>query len=201
MRRASIVVSLLLVIPLLVPAAAAADEAQIQGFGGFTIRGSSTEPVFGGSVAVPLLDNVHIIAEGGRFNNIISPELAALVDLTPVDVRLSAFYGDVGVRIIGSSKHAVRPYVEGSVGLAHLYVHVKGAGSDYDPFINAGLQLVDGTHRLFGIGAGVLLQGGPAFLDLGYRHHKIQSGNVIETVLSGGDLDVDQVRVGVGIRF
>jgi hypothetical protein len=201
MRRLLTVLSLLF--PIVLPAAVSAQEhqAQLQGFGGFTVRGSSTQPLFGASIAVPVTDNIHVLVEAARFNDIMSPTIATLLDLTPVDIRLSAYYGEAGIRIIGGSRRPIRPYVEGTVGYAHLYATFKGAGNKYDPYINAGLQLLGRNHPILGVGAGIQLQGGPVFLDLGYRHHRIQKGNAIESLLTGGNLDVDQVRVGIGVRF
>ena len=201
MRRLLTLLSLLFLIVLPAAAMAQDHQAQMQGFGGFTLRGSSPQPLFGASVAVPLTDNIHVLVEGGRFTDILSPTIATLLDLTPVDVRLAAYYGEAGIRIAGGSRHAVRPYAEGTVGYSHLYATFKGAGSSYDPYINTGLQLLGRNHPILGVGAGVMVQAGPVFLDLGYRHHRILKGNAIEAALSGGDLDVDQLRVGIGVRF
>jgi opacity protein-like surface antigen len=56
---------------------------------------------------------------------------------------------------------------------------------------------------LLGVGAGVMLQGGPLLVDAGYRYKKIAAGNSIASALtlSGDAIDVNQFRVGVGIRF
>ena len=97
---------------LAVPAVARAQNGnfQVQGFGGLTVRGISTAETFGGNIAVPLTSHVQIVAEGGRMNDVMSPTLATLLDFAPVDLRLRADYGEGGVRILGSSHNAVRPY-------------------------------------------------------------------------------------------
>ena len=126
--------------------------------------------------------------------------LASLLDFAPVDVRLSAYYGQAGVRLLGSSEHVVRPYVEASAGFARLRTGVSGFGAT-DPFVNAGLEFLDATRPMLGTGAGLLIQGGPVVVDLGYRYNKISAGNAIQSALTGGDLGVHQVRFGVGVRF
>ena len=182
------------------PALARAQNAQVQGFGGVTMRGISASETFGGNIAVPLGGHVQIVAEGGRMGDIMSPTLASLLDFAPVDVRLSAYYGQAGVRLLGSSEHIVRPYVEASAGFARLRTGVSGFGTT-DPFVNAGLEFLDATRPMLGTGAGLLIQGGPVVVDLGYRYNKISAGNAIQSALTGGDLGVHQVRFGLGVRF
>jgi hypothetical protein len=188
---------------LAVPAVARAQNGnfQVQGFGGLTMRGVSTAETFGGNIAVPLSSHVQILAEGGRMNDVMSPTLATLLDFAPVDVRLRAYYGAAGVRILGSSHRAVRPYAEATAGFARLHTSVAGIGSDEDAIINAGLQFLDSTKPMLGVGTGLMLQGGPVVVDLGYRFNKISAGNAIQTALAGGDLTVHQFRFGLGVRF
>lgn len=47
----------------------------------------------------------------------------------------------------------------------------------------------------------MLVQGGPIFLDVGYRYKKILVGDSIQSVLTGGDFSVNQIRIGAGVRF
>ena len=47
----------------------------------------------------------------------------------------------------------------------------------------------------------MILQGGPVFLDLGYRYKKIMAGDSLQSFLTGGDFSVNQVRIGAGITF
>ena len=202
MRR-MIAAAALAVAMLAVPAVARAQNGnfQVQGFGGVTVRGISTAETFGGNIAVPLTSHVQIVAEGGRMNDVRSPTLASLLDLTPVDVGLSAYYGEAGVRILGSSERAVRPYAEATAGFARLRTSVSGINADEYGLINAGLQYLDATRPMLGVGTGVLLQGGPIVVDLGYRFNKISAGNAIQTALAGGDIGVHQFRFGLGVRF
>ena len=52
------------------------------------------------------------------------------------------------------------------------------------------------------VGAGVVLQGGPLSVDIGYRYKKISPGNTIASLLNAGqDYKVNEVRVGIGVRF
>ena len=78
---------------------------------------------------------------------------------------------------------------------------VSGIGAGTDPFVNAGLEFLDSTRPMLGAGGGLLIQGGPVVVDLGYRYNKISAGNAIQSALTGGDLGVHQVRFGLGVRF
>jgi opacity protein-like surface antigen len=51
------------------------------------------------------------------------------------------------------------------------------------------------------VGGGVIVQGGPVFMDLGYRYKKVMAGDSLQGLLTGGDFTVNQVRFGVGVRF
>jgi opacity protein-like surface antigen len=186
---------------LAVPGLAIAQNLQVQGFGGVTVRGLGTSQTFGGNIAVPVGGHVQVIAEGGRMNDIMSPTLATLLDFTPVDVHLKAYYGGAGLRILGSSENAVRPYAEATAGFARLRTGFSGAGSQGDAIINAGLQFLDTTRPMLGVGTGVMIEGGPVVVDLGYRFTKISAGNAIQSALTGGDFGVHQFRFGLGFRF
>lgn len=186
---------------LAVPGLAIAQNLQVQGFGGMTVRGLSSAHTFGGNIAVPLGSHVQVIAEGGRMDDIMSPTLATLLDFAPVDLRLRAYYGEAGVRILGPSDRAVRPYAEATAGLARLRTGFSGAGSRPDAIINAGLQFLDTTRPMLGVGTGLMIEGGPVVVDLGYRFNKISAGNAIQSALTGGDFGVHQFRFGLGFRF
>jgi hypothetical protein len=186
---------------LALPGLAFAQNLQVQGFGGVTVRGLGTAPTVGGNIAVPLGSHVQVISEGGRMDDIMSPTLATLLDFTPVDLRLRAYYGEGGVRILGSSDNAVRPYVEATAGFARLRTDFSGAGLQPDAISNATLQFLDTTRPMFGVGTGVMIQGGPVVVDLGYRFNKISAGNAVQSALAGGDFGVHQFRFGLGFRF
>ena len=186
---------------LCVPAAAAAQNAQFGGFGGVTFGDVTNSTTFGAGIAVPLSDNLQIIGEGGRMTNLTPSLLDPLFDLSPVDVHVSAWYGEGGLRFIGPSHRAVRPYAEATAGFARLSAGVDGIGSTADAIVDAALGFVGKTEPLLGVGGGVIVQGGPLFVDVGYRYKKILAGESIQAALTGGDLSVNQVRVGVGVRF
>jgi opacity protein-like surface antigen len=150
---------------------------------------------------VPLSDNLQIIGEGGRMTDVMPSLLGTLVDLTPVDVRVSAWYGEAGLRFIASPGSAIRPYVETTVGFARLTTGFRGAGSTADAVVNTGLRFLEGTEPLLGAGGGVVVQGGPVFLDVGYRYKKILAGDSLQRFLTGGDVNINQLRIGAGVRF
>jgi hypothetical protein len=199
MRRTSIS-TIVLAIALAAPHAAHAQNHQLQGFGGLTFGSVTSSSTFGGGAAVPLSDNLHIIAEGGRMTNVMPSLIDTVVDLTPFDVGVSAWYGEGGVRFIGSSRQAIRPYVEATAGFARLTTGFHGLGSK-DAVVNTALQFLDSTKPLLGLGSGFVVQGGPVFADIGYRYKKIVAGDSLQSILTGGDISVNQVRVGVGVRF
>jgi hypothetical protein len=175
----------------------------VEGFGGMTFgTTTASAPTFGGSIALPVGDHLQIIGEAGRLTDVKSSALDLLTDLTPVDVRLSAWYGEGGLRLIGSRHSAVRPYVEATAGIARLNAGVYGGGQ-LGAIANVGLAFLGTTEPVLGLGAGVILQGGPLLVDAGYRYKKISSGNGLASALtlSGSAIEVNQVRVGVGIRF
>jgi opacity protein-like surface antigen len=124
-----------------------------------------------------------------------------VVDLSPVDVGLSAWYGEAGVRFIGSSHQTIRPYAEATAGYARLSAGVSGIGSTGGAITNAALNFLNRTDPMLGVGGGFVIQGGPLLLDLGYRYKKILAGESIQGALTGGDFSVNQLRIGVGVRF
>jgi opacity protein-like surface antigen len=199
MRRIPLLAAAFVLI-LALPAAARAQNGQIQGFGGLTFGDVASSSTFGGAIAIPLLDNVQIIGEAGHMTDVMPSLVDTILDLTPVDVGVSAWYGEAGVRFIGSSHRAVRPYVEATAGFARLRTGFSGAGSA-DDVINGALGLFDRNEPLLGAGGGVIVQGGPLVLDLGYRYKKIMAGDSLQSLLTGGDFSVNQVRIGVGVRF
>jgi opacity protein-like surface antigen len=200
MRQSMQRAAAILAFALGLPAAAYAQSGQIQGFSGLTFGDVTSSSTFGGSFSVPLSDNLHVVGEGGRMTDVMPSLISTIVDFTPVDVRIAAWYGEAGIRLIGSSSRAVRPYGEATAGFARLSTGVAGAGR-IDPLVNGALGLFNRTEPLLGLGAGVVLQGGPLVVDLGYRYKKIRTTDSLQALLTGGDVNVNQVRVGVGLRF
>jgi hypothetical protein len=182
--------------------ASAQSGGSFQGFGGTTFGSSASAPTFGAGVAVPVGDHLQVIGEAGRLTDIKAPLLDDLIDLTPVDVGMSAWYAEGGIRFTASRHSAVRPYVEGTAGVARLKPTV-GADGWLGAFTNTGLAFFGSTEPLVGAGAGVMFQAGPLALDLGYRYKRILADGAIASAFSLGNdgFDVNQVRVGVGVRF
>jgi hypothetical protein len=128
MRRA--LLGTAIVCSLAVPSLAAAQNAQVQGFGGMTFGDVTNSSTFGGGIALPFGDNMQIIAEGGRMTDVMPSLIGTIVDFTPIDFGVSAWYGEAGVRFIGSSHRAVRPYAEATAGFARLRTGLHGTGAD-----------------------------------------------------------------------
>jgi opacity protein-like surface antigen len=194
--------SLLALIVFAAPAHAQALGGQLTGFGGTTFGTTSTAPTFGGNLALPLGDNVQIVGEVGRLDDVTASLLADALDAVPFGIGMSAWYGEAGVRFIGSRRSPVRPYAEVTGGVARLR-----PSTDLDglagAITEAGLAFLSRNEPLVGAGAGVIMQGGPFALDLGYRYKRIFADSAITNVFSLGNngFDVHQVRVGVGFRF
>jgi hypothetical protein len=190
----------------LVLSAGAADAqtrgGTIQGFGGTTLGTTATAPTFGGGVAIPLGDNVQIVGEAGRLTDIKAGPLDTLLDFTDVNVGMSAWYAEGGVRFIGSRHHTIRPYVEATAGVARLKPSV-GLDGWLGAVTNTGLSFVGSTEPMVGGGGGVVVGAGPLAVDLGYRYKRILANGALSSAFSLGNdgYDVNQVRIGVGIRF
>lgn len=192
---------------LLLPVAASAQDrtSDVQGFGGLTVGttsfGTATSSTFGGRADIGLGGNLQVVMEGGRMADVKSP-LFDLLDFADVGVQLSAWYGEGGVRFIASPHSGVRPYGEATAGFAKLNPHVTGLDGIALGIAKTALTALDTTKPMLGVGGGVVFQGGPLSLDVGYRYKRIYTGNSIATVLNAGsDIHVNQVRVGVGVRF
>jgi opacity protein-like surface antigen len=54
---------------------------------------------------------------------------------------------------------------------------------------------------LLGIGAGVLLEHGRLGLDVGYRYKKITATGVASALNAGNAYQVNEARIGLGVRF
>lgn len=185
-----------------VQAGAQTRGGHIAGFGGTTFGTTTSAPTFGGSIAVPIGDHVQIVGEGGRLTDIKASLLDTALDFTSVDVGMSAWYAEGGIRVIGSRHSSVRPYVEATAGAARLNPTV-GVDGWLGALTNTGLGFLSRTEPLVGAGGGVILQGGPVVVDVGYRYKKIMAGSGFASAFALGDnaFDVNQVRVGFGVRF
>jgi opacity protein-like surface antigen len=204
----TIIVLMAMVAVCAVPGMARAQSPNrsIQGFGGITFGTSSVigtasrASTFGGTVAAGLTPNIQVIGEAGRLSD-IKPPLFTLLDFTPVDMRLSAWYGEGGVRFIASPHSAVRPYGEATAGMARLRTGLSGFGSRADAVIDTGLAFLNRTEPMLGAGGGVVFQGGPLAVDVGYRYKKIMATGVASALNGGNPYQVNEVRIGLGVRF
>jgi hypothetical protein len=82
-----------------------------------------------------------------------------------------------------------------------LSTGLSGFSGRTDAVIDAGLSFLNRTEPMLGVGGGVVLQGGPVALDIGYRYKKIMANGVSSALNAGNAYQVNQVRVGLGVRF
>ena len=202
MRKITLAIAAALPLLFSMNAAAQTRGGHIDGFGGTTFGTSASAPTFGASVAVPLGDNVQILGEAGRLTDIKASLLDTALDFTDLEVGMSAWYAEGGLRFIGSRHSTIRPYVQATAGVARLQPSV-GIDGWLGAATNTGLSFLAETEPLVGAGGGVIVHGGPLIVDLGYRYKKILSSGGLSSAfaLGTGGFDVNQVRVGVGVRF
>ena len=186
----------------------ASAQMTIDGFGALPVDhlasfGDSNIPVdFGGRVSVDVVPAVQVVGEFGRVGNVLPGIVGLPLSFSRLNLRVSAVYGEGGVRLLAAPRSAVSPYVEGTAGVAHLRFGATGLGSTTDAIVRAALNLVDTSDPLFGAGGGLLLRGGPLHIDLGYRYKRIVPNSMLGTVIGlGQELQTHQVRFGAGVRF
>jgi hypothetical protein len=190
------------------PSVALAQSARtsIQGFGGITFDTSSalgratTASALGGVVTTDLTPNIQVVGELGRMSD-IKPPLYDLLNFTPVQFTISAWYGEGGVRFIASRGLTVRPYAEATAGVARLSTGLSGLGRPLAPFVEAGLPFLTRNEPLLGAGGGMLIEHGPITLDIGYRYKKITASGVVAAINAGNPYQVNEARIGLGVRF
>jgi len=177
-------------------------HAAVQAFGGLGVGSvTTTNTNFGGSVTGDLTPNIQVVGEAGRIGNVLPSMAQTLIGLAPVDLNVSAWYGQGGVRFTGGSS-AFRPYAEASAGIARLDPHLSGLGPGLPSVIaNAGLSLLNRTTPIASIGGGFTFQGGAFLADIGYRHRRVFSESWIDALALGDSLSTNEVRVGFGVRF
>ena len=195
-----------LVFAAAVPTAAVAQQrTEVQGFGGVTVGtsafGSAASPTFGGRVTSALTDNIEVIGEAGRLGDLQSP-MFDLLDFSNFGVHVNAWYGEGGVRFIASPRSAVRPYAEATAGFAHLNASVSGLPGTVGGLVEVGLNLLNSTRPVLGVGAGTQFGTGRVVFDVGYRYKQISTGDTISSAFNNGNaFHVNQFRAAVGIRF
>jgi hypothetical protein len=203
MRRAFICGVLLASSFLARAAGAQTHDGFVQGFGGLRVSSApTTTPSFGGTVGVGLTPNLQAVGEVGRVGDVLPATAESLLSLSPVDFRVSALYGEGGIRLTSDAHSPVRVYGETLAGFTRLNAELGGIGSPTaDLLLNIGLRFVNTTSPIAALGGGVILQGGPVMATVGYRFSRIFASDAFAGLLTGGDLDVNEVRFGVGFRF
>jgi opacity protein-like surface antigen len=205
MKRIVFVMALVAVCGLPAVAQAQSRNSSVQGFGGVTFgssefAGLSAASSFGAGISTGLTPNIQIIGEGGRLSDLDSPVLD-LLDLTPVNLSVSAWYAQGGVRFIASPHLAVRPYSEATAGVARLHTGLSGLSGVSAAIVDRALGFLNRTEPMLGLGAGVVFGAGPVAIDVGYRYKRIMASGIQSALNAGNAYQVNEARVGVGVRF
>jgi len=194
-------VSSLLVVVCLVSTCAAAQDAFVQGVGGIRLTSApGLAGSFGAMVGGSLTPNIVAVGEFGHITDVMPPILDSALAFAYPDFQMSALYGVGGVRLITSPGH-LRAYGETVAGFARLSSSLRETDSAIDAIVNTGLSFVNTTEPLAAAGAGVIFQSGPLVANVGYRFTRIFAGDTFAGLLTGGNLDISEVRMGIGIRF
>ena len=199
LSRSALTVALSLVVA---SAAHAQGKGTAQGFGGYSVGALTTPaPSLGGTITLAVTPNIHVIGEAGRLGNVLPPISSAVLSVP--GVRVSAFYGEGGIRALaGNANSAFRPYVEGTFGAARLDVSSSRLNGVGNALLDVGTAFLDCTSPTLGGGAGVLAQAGPVVFDIGYRYKQLLDTGMLGTVLGlGQELRTHEVRAGIGFRF
>lgn len=185
--------------------AAAQERASLAGYGGLSLNSVTSDsftPSVGGTLTFNIGPAVQIIGEAGRLDNVLPTLSTAAFDAATVGLRLSALYGEGGVRLLMAPGSPITPYVEGTAGIAKLGVHTDRFGTVGDAIGTIALHFVDRTAPTLGGGGGLLLRGGPVVFDLGYRYKQVFANDILRIGLGFGEqLHTHQARVGFGVRF
>ena len=107
--------------------AAAQDRPQVGAFGGDTFGSTTEATTFGGNIQTPLGSGLEIVGEFGQLEDVMPSTLGTLIDFTPVDLHLSAWYGEAGVRFTVPGHSSVRPYAEATGGFARMHTAFSNA--------------------------------------------------------------------------
>ena len=185
--------------------AVAQERASLVGFGGLSfnsVASDSLTPSVGGTFTFNVTPEIEIIGEAGHLDNVLPTLSNAAFSAVDLGLRLSAFYGEGGVRLVMAPGGSVTPYVEGTAGVARLGINMDRFGSIGNAAATLALQFVDRTTPTVGAGGGVLLRGGPVVFDLGYRYKHLFANDILRIGLGfGQQFHTHQARVGFGIRF
>jgi hypothetical protein len=174
----------------------------IEGFGGLSLNGVETRaPSVGGAVAVSITPGFQLVGEAGRLGNVLPTRAGTIFDVARTDVRVSAWYGEGGVRLIAPTG-TVAPYAEATAGIARIDVSSARLGAIGNAAADIALGLAGRTSPIASVGGGILARGGPVVFDAGYRYKQLFASDVIKGVLGLGEpLRSHEVRAGIGVRF
>jgi hypothetical protein len=103
-----------------------------------------------------------------------------------------------------SSRHHIQSCArtgEATAGFARLSIDIDGFGGTAYEIVETGLGYLNRAEPMFGAGGGIVFQGGPFALDVGYRYKKIMASGLASTLNGGSDYHVNDVRIGFGISF
>src|SRR4029078_7867745 len=97
--RVLIVAAALALVPL---SASAQDRPSFfEGFGGLRVTSApGTAGTLGGSIGVSVTPGIQAGGEVGRTSDVMPSSIASIIALTPAEFRVSAFYGEGGVRFL-----------------------------------------------------------------------------------------------------
>ena len=142
-----------------------------------------------------------MVGEAGRISNVLPSTVDTLLTFSPIGVGRSAWYGQGGVRFTTATS-GIRPYGETSAGFARLHTELTGGGSGNRGLLeNAALHFVDRTYPTASVGGGATFESGRFVADVGYRYRRIFSNDWTTRLSLGQQLNVSEVRIGVGVRF
>jgi hypothetical protein len=183
--------------------AAQTNRAFVEGVGGIRLTSApGLEGSFGAMVGGSLSPNLEAVGEFGWMSDVMPSIIDTPLALTYPDFQLSALYGVGGVRLVTSPVGHVRVYGETVAGVARLSSTLRGIGSPItDAIVNTGLSFLNTTEPLAAAGAGVIFQGGPLVANVGYRFTRVFAGDAFAGLLTGGNLDINEIRLGIGVRF
>jgi hypothetical protein len=189
---------------MMTPALAFAQGATaLGGFGGFTANAlQSQRPSLGGTITFDVNRNVQVIGEAGRIGNVLPALSSTVFSAAQTGLRVSAFYGEGGVRFLAAPSSNVTPYAEATAGMARVDVNSTHLGGVGNLVTSLALGLVGRTSPMAGVGGGLLVRGGPVVFDVGYRYKQLFADDLLQVALGFGQpLRAHQFRAGIGVRF
>lgn len=181
----------LLVLVLALPSGAWAQigsTGQVRARGGLTFA-AKTAPVFGAGFGINAGPSVQILGEIGRMQNVLPSDIQQEFDdgvtglqsqiglPVRMDVKAQADYALGGARFLIPATGRIRPYMEGTGGIAHVAMKfdIEVGGVDYsDEFANEIGEDAETNEFMLSLGGGVQVALTTHFgVDIGYRFVRI----------------------------